>query len=220
MEIGQLHFLVADGDPLQRQSLLAMLGHLGAIRISEAANGHAALRCFDGGTAIDAGQIDLALIDLALPGMDGIELIRHLAHAKCRAAIIIIGAQGRDVLFSAESIARAHGVEVLGALPKPVAAQTLAALIGLRLAPQDKNRDKDAGEHLEALARAARPSLTVEAIGKGLQAHQFEPFFQPMIELETGHVKGLETFARWRHPHHGVLDPADFMAPLQHTRAQ
>jgi EAL domain-containing protein (putative c-di-GMP-specific phosphodiesterase class I) len=36
-----------------------------------------------------------------------------------------------------------------------------------------------------------------------------------MIELETGHVKGLETFARWRHPHHGVLDPADFMAPLE-----
>jgi EAL domain-containing protein (putative c-di-GMP-specific phosphodiesterase class I)/FixJ family two-component response regulator len=210
MEIGQMHFLVADGDPLQRQSLVAILERLGAVHVAEAANGHAALRSFDGDIASDSGRIDLAAIDLALPGMDGLELIRHLAALKCRAGIVIVGAQGRDVLFSAESIARAHGALVLGAVPKPVTQQALAALIGCHLATQDGG-----GERAGAGARAARPALTFEEIGQGLQARQFEPFFQPMIELETGHVKALETFARWRHPHHGVLEPVDFMAPLE-----
>ena len=208
MDVGQLHFLVADGDPLQRQALTIMLGRLGVGHISEVANGHAALRSFEAGMALDSAAIDLCLIDLALPGMDGLELIRHLARARCRTGIIIVGAQGRDVLFSAESIARAHGVDVLGAMAMPVAQQSLAALIALHLARQQ-------GLAEGVAARAPRPALTFEQIGQGLQAGQFEPFFQPMIELETGHVKGLETFARWRHPQHGVLDPVDFMAPLQ-----
>jgi EAL domain-containing protein (putative c-di-GMP-specific phosphodiesterase class I)/CheY-like chemotaxis protein len=207
MDVGQLHFLVADGDPVQRQSLTAMLGRLGGGHISEAANGHAALRSVDSAMA---SAIDVAIIDLALPGMDGLELIRHLARARCRAGIIIVGAQGRDVLFSAESIARAHGVDVLGAIATPVAQQNLAALIALHLA-----RLEASGAAMGARDRAPRPALTFEEIGQGLQARQFEPFFQPMIELETGHVKGLETFARWRHPQHGVLEPADFMPPLQ-----
>jgi len=207
MDVGQLHFLVADGDPVQRQSLAAMLVRLGVGSISEAASGHAALRSFDGAIAPAPAAIDLGLIDLALPGMDGLELIRHLARAKCRAGIIIVGAQGRDVLFSAESIARAHGVDVLGAIATPVAQQSLAALIALHLARQEGLA--------EVAARTARPELTFEEIGQGLQAGQFEPFFQPMIELETGHVKVLETFARWHHPQHGMLDPVDFMAPLR-----
>lgn len=38
MDVGQLHFLVADGDPVQRQSLAAMLVRLGVGSISEAAS--------------------------------------------------------------------------------------------------------------------------------------------------------------------------------------
>jgi EAL domain-containing protein (putative c-di-GMP-specific phosphodiesterase class I) len=39
-----------------------------------------------------------------------------------------------------------------------------------------------------------------------------------MIELATGQVKGLEMFARWRHPLHGVLGPASFMPALEQNR--
>ncbi|MFT5645062.1 MAG: EAL domain-containing protein (putative c-di-GMP-specific phosphodiesterase class I) [Janthinobacterium sp.] len=199
MEIGQLHFLVADGDPVLRHSLADMLTRLGAGKVSVVANGHAALRSFD----VDmAPAIDVAIIDLSLPGLDGLDVLRHLADARCLAGIIVIGAQRNDVLFSVKTIAHAYGVDLLGEIAKPVAQQDLAVLIERYLAPA-------------VPARAPGPAFTFEEIEQGLQEHQFEPFFQPMIELETGQIKGLETFARWRHPQHGMLDPVDFMAPLQ-----
>jgi EAL domain-containing protein (putative c-di-GMP-specific phosphodiesterase class I)/CheY-like chemotaxis protein len=211
MDIAQLHFLVADGDPLQRRSLADMLLRMGAKKITEVASAQAVLGCCEAGLAARAvPAVDIALIDLSLPCTDGIDsldsldsldLIRQLAQAKCHVGVIVIGAQGRDLLFSVESIARAYGVAMLGAIAKPVVQQRLAALIAHHLAPAPP-------------ARAPRPVLTFEEIGYGLQQQQFESFFQPMIELETGHVKGLETFSRWRHPIHGLLEPVDFIAPL------
>jgi EAL domain-containing protein (putative c-di-GMP-specific phosphodiesterase class I) len=60
--------------------------------------------------------------------------------------------------------------------------------------------------------------LSFAEVGQGLQAREFDPFFQPKIELETGQVKGLEMFARWRHPLYGVLGPASFMQALEENR--
>ncbi len=53
-----------------------MLGRLGASRVTEAPDGHMALRTFQAGFT---PRVHVAIIDLALPGMDGLELIRNLA---------------------------------------------------------------------------------------------------------------------------------------------
>ena len=39
------------------------------------------------------------MIDLALPGMDGLELIRTLASMNCRSRVIVVGAQPSNLLF-------------------------------------------------------------------------------------------------------------------------
>jgi EAL domain-containing protein (putative c-di-GMP-specific phosphodiesterase class I) len=67
-------------------------------------------------------------------------------------------------------------------------------------------------------SRPKGPTFTFTEVGIGLQARQFEPFFQPKIELETGQVKGLEAFARWRHPEHGVLGPGSFIGALEQNK--
>ncbi|HVN33663.1 MAG TPA: EAL domain-containing protein, partial [Casimicrobiaceae bacterium] len=51
----------------------------------------------------------------------------------------------------------------------------------------------------------------------GISAGQFEPFFQPKVELATGRVVGAEALARWRHPAYGLLGPETFLPAL--TRA-
>ena len=54
--------------------------------------------------------------------------------------------------------------------------------------------------------------LTVSAdIGRAIEAHQFELWFQPKVELKTGRVLGAEGLIRWRHPDRGLLLPDAFL---------
>lgn len=206
MDIAHLHFLVAQADPAQRRALVDLLGQLGASRVTEVPDGHLALQTLEAGLA---PAVNVAIVDLALPGMDGLELIRKLAEIRGEiqspARLVVTGAQPTDLLFSVETLAQAYGVELLGAIAKPVTAAKLKPLL----------------DNYTPLARPPRkpggPRFTFQQIGIGLQKRQFEPFFQPKIELATGQVKGLEAFARWRHPEHGVLGPASFMEALEES---
>ncbi|MDB5948171.1 MAG: oxygen sensor protein [Massilia sp.] len=201
MDIAHLHFLVAEADPAQRLTLVDMLGRLGASQVTEVPDGHTALRCFQD---TFTPTVDVAIIDLALPGMDGLELIRTLAAINCRARLIVVGAQSGNLMFSVETMAQAYGFDLLGTMTKPVSAARLASLLDNYTPPV-----------LAANCAPKGPSFTFSEVGIGLQARQFEPFFQPKIELETGQVKGLEAFARWRHPEHGVLGPSAFIDALE-----
>lgn len=44
---------------------------------------------------------------------------------------------------------------------------------------------------------------------------QLEVFYQPIIDLRTGIVRGLEALVRWRHPSRGLLAPAAFQPALE-----
>jgi EAL domain-containing protein (putative c-di-GMP-specific phosphodiesterase class I) len=46
----------------------------------------------------------------------------------------------------------------------------------------------------------------------GLDADEFEPFFQPIVNLVDSSIVGFEALARWRHPERGLIEPADFIA--------
>lgn len=202
MDIAHLHFLVAQADPAQRRALVDLLGQLGASRVTDVPDGHLALQTLEAGLA---PAVNVAIVDLALPGMDGLELIRRLGQVQVPARLVVTGAQPADLLFSVETLAEAYGVELLGVIARPVSAAKLKPLL----------------DNYSPLARPPRkpggPRFTFQQIGIGLQKRQFEPFFQPKIELATGQVKGLEAFARWRHPEHGVLGPASFMDALEES---
>jgi EAL domain-containing protein (putative c-di-GMP-specific phosphodiesterase class I)/CheY-like chemotaxis protein len=203
MDIAQLQFLVAEGDPGQRQALVDMLRRLGAAQVVDVPDGHGVLRHL---SADFVPAVNIAILDLALPGIDALELIRRLAENGSRAGIIVAGAQKSDVLFSIETMAQAYGVDLLGAIAKPVGEQRLQTLIG-----NYQGARADSGVK-------PGPVFSFAEVGRGLQAREFDPFFQPKIELETGLVKGLEMFARWRHPEHGVLGPAAFMRALEENK--
>jgi len=203
MDIAHLHFLVAQADPVARRTLAELLGHLGAGRVSDAADGIAALQALAPDSPV---HIDVAIIALDLPGLDGLDLIGRLADTGTHARLIVTGAQPASLLFSVDTLAHARGIDLLGAIATPVDRARLEALLAhyTPLSPSAR-----------MARRPAAPRFTFQQIGIGLQQRQFEPFFQPKIELATGQVKGLEAFARWRHPEHGVLGPASFIDALQ-----
>ncbi|HBZ04994.1 MAG TPA: oxygen sensor protein [Massilia sp.] len=200
MDIAHLHFLVAEADKGQRAAMAEMLGRLGATRITEVPDGHMALRTFQAGFT---PRVHIAIIDLDLPGMDGLELIRNLATLESDVKLIVTGAQPANLLFSVETLAQVYGIDLLGSAAKPVTAARLKPLIDNYLPPAPPG------------AGGEMPRFSFSDIGLGLQKRQFEPFFQPKIELATGQVKGLEVFARWRHPEHGLLSPAAFIDALE-----
>src|SRR5207245_8437064 len=41
--------------------------------------------------------------------------------------------------------------------------------------------------------------------------------YQPIVDIKTGHLSGVEALARWRHPTLGILSPATFMVAAEET---
>ena len=83
---------------------------------------------------------------------------------------------------------QAYGVRIIGTIEKPVTRDKLFTVLRHFLPQQsvvDGSPDK------------AFP-LEAEQVLAGIGAGQFEPFFQPVVELATGRVVGAEALARWR----------------------
>ena len=52
---------------------------------------------------------------------------------------------------------------------------------------------------------------TLEAdLRRALGANEFEPYFQPMVDLQTGRIVGFEALTYWLHPTRGVIGPDGF----------
>jgi diguanylate cyclase (GGDEF)-like protein len=60
-------------------------------------------------------------------------------------------------------------------------------------------------------AEAERRLRLLSDLHEAVKNQEFIPYFQPQVSMATGHFSGFETLARWRHPRHGIIDPANFI---------
>jgi EAL domain-containing protein (putative c-di-GMP-specific phosphodiesterase class I) len=56
-----------------------------------------------------------------------------------------------------------------------------------------------------------------EEFRQALVSDQLVVHYQPIIELDTGVVRGAEALLRWDHPSGGLLPPDDFLPAITHT---
>jgi DNA-binding response OmpR family regulator len=68
-------------------------------------------------------------LDLGMPRVDGVELLRFLSEEKCTAPVIIISGFDRRVLDSSMRLGSALGLNMVGPLEKPVRLQELLDLL-------------------------------------------------------------------------------------------
>lgn len=66
---------------------------------------------------------DVVALDLAMPQVDGVQLLRFLAEEKCSAPVIIVSGFDRRVLDSSIRLGRALGLTMVGPVEKPVRLQ-------------------------------------------------------------------------------------------------
>jgi EAL domain-containing protein (putative c-di-GMP-specific phosphodiesterase class I) len=201
LRISDLSFLVVEDHDFQRETLIEMLRGLQAKDIHAAANGQEAFDFL----VSHRTPIDVIISDLDMPTMDGLEFMRRAGEAGYRRSVILVSALDRTLLSAAEAMTKAYGVRLLGAISKPITQASLEALLENHGAPEPK---------LQARF-TQRASYSLDEIMDGLEKNQFEPFFQPKVDLATRRVVGAEALARWRHPQQGIVPPAAFIKILE-----
>lgn len=201
-EAGELHFLVVEDDDFQRETLADMLLSMGAKSVRQAGDGKQALEILQ---AQSAPAVDIVLSDLEMPEMDGMEYFRHMGSYYADISLIIMSALDAALIASVEAMARAYGIRLLGAIEKPVTRSRLQTLIARHEAVWPKQ------ERIASLPA----NFSLEEILAGLEKDQFEPFFQPKVDVVYGQIKGVEALARWIHPEHGVIGPHAFIEVLE-----
>lgn len=192
-----LRFLVVEDQGFQRWTLEQMLRSMGADEVLAAENGERALEII----RTTHPPIDVIVTDLKMPGMDGIEFIRHVGEAISSASFLLVSEQDPSLLASVAAMTEAYGVRLLQALRKPVTRQKLATAISRVREP--------------ALAAEVAHAFTLREIDTGIRNREFLAFFQAKISLATGKVDGAEALARWRHPELGLVLPSSFVHVLE-----
>lgn len=109
--------VIADDEPLARDRLRALLAAQRGIEVvADAADGQQALQ------ACAEYAPDLVLLDISMPGLDGLETARHLAAFEPRPAVVFCTAFDEHALSAFEA-------EAIDYLVKPVRAERLAAAL-------------------------------------------------------------------------------------------
>ncbi len=195
-----LRYLIVDDDADQRYLVGRTLNKMGMSNVVEASSGRAALAVLGKG----GEPIDVVISDLQMPDVDGMELIRRIGEKAFPVSVILVSALDDVLLGSAATMTQAYGVRIIGTIEKPVTREKLFTVLRHYLphhAVVESSLDK------------AFP-LEPDQVLAGIAAGQFEPFFQPKVDLASGRVVGAEALARWRHPAYGLLGPETFLPPL------
>lgn len=52
---------------------------------------------------------------------------------------------------------------------------------------------------------------------QAVEGDQFRVYYQPIVDLCTGKIRGFEALVRWQHPRHGLIVPSDFIPAAEET---
>jgi EAL domain-containing protein (putative c-di-GMP-specific phosphodiesterase class I)/ActR/RegA family two-component response regulator len=142
----------------------------------------------------------VVVLDLWMPRRDGIELLRLLAERHSQARVILVSGFDERVLEAARRLASSYGLNVVGALTKPVRLSVLTQLLTASNAPAPEQA---------SLAF----EITLAALQGAFTDDRLVVHFQPQVAVRTGDVVGVEALVRWQHAD-GALIPPDMFVEI------
>lgn len=148
---------------------------------------------------------DLIVLDLNMPGMDGIEMLRFLGEANSHAAIVIVSAYDDEILSAVRKLATKQGLNIVGTLQKPIDPGAL------RQALDNAFRGQGSPKPHQAISSAAEAPPTAADLREALATGALTVYFQPKIDLACRRTTGAEALLRWHHPTKGTIPPHVFV---------
>jgi diguanylate cyclase (GGDEF)-like protein len=140
-----------------------------------------------------------------------------------------------------EAAALAIGERINAALEQPFAVDGyelhVSASVGVALAREGEDngdsllRDADAAMYAakqhgrarcelfgEPLRERATERLVLENdLRRAIERDELQVFYQPIVALGSGQVKGVEALVRWLHPERGMVSPLEFISIAEDT---
>lgn len=142
---------------------------------------------------------NVVLMDLQMPRIDGIELLRFLADNDSSAAIVLVSGMDKSVIETTESFGLSLGLNMAGSLRKPIDINEAKSLLAKQFRPFKKSIDEPI-------------KITEDELSDAIDGNQLVVHYQPQIRLQSGELVGAEALVRWQHPSHGLLYPDAFIS--------
>lgn len=189
------HILLVDDEVFQLQLLSRQLAVLGLGQVDACTSGQQALTLLE---AQPVGEY-LIFLDLNMPGMDGVEFVRRLMDLPYSGALVLVSGEDERILDTVERLARAHRLNVLGHMNKPVQIESLESLLDA----WRRKASKTAGQ--------APKHYGAEEVRRAIVGGELVNYYQPKVDVASGTLTGVETLVRWRHPDDGLVFPDQFI---------
>lgn len=117
--------VVVDDDDFMRELIQESLRALGVLTVHGIASGREALQWLER----TSEPPSLLVSDIYMPGMDGFEFIQALADMGYAGKVLLCSGVSLESLSLARDVADGMGLRVAGALPKPLSADALSAVL-------------------------------------------------------------------------------------------
>ncbi len=196
--MNSINVLVVDDSDVQRNHVINMCIEQDLENIFGAING------VDAVEKLKKDKFDLVFIDLEMPVMDGVELVRRIAKDKLAESVIILSSKDPSLISSIGTMAESDGLSVLGTFQKPIQVSDLAT--SLKRFASNNNKSE---------SHAIYNRLKIEDIIEGIHSQQITLFYQPKLTCKGLILKGVEALARWQHPTLGFVSPVEFITAAE-----
>lgn len=145
---------------------------------------------------------DVLVLDLALPVIDGFDMVGRIARVKPQPRLIIISGSGEELLRTAGVLARGNGLTVLGTLQKPFGPQDV-----LHLAAQPLKFAV-----AKPVCRPSRSEELLPALIDAIDARSLPVMYQPQVTADGLCFAGAEALLGNVLPGVGAVTPPELVA--------
>lgn len=199
--MNSLRLLVLEDHTFQRRIAVTTLLRMGCLNILEASDGHEALTLLR-----QHGEVDIAICDLQMAGMDGLTFLRQAWELDLVKAVIISSALPEELLHTVERVVTLLGLELLGNIGKPLLAESLEPLL---------QAYSSAKRTHSAVLSTPLQQPSEREIRQAIASQELCAWFQPKFRLSTGEIQGAEVLARWQRMDGKLVLPAAFLPAIE-----